>query len=183
MRTFALSFLVVLSVASAAPAQRLKIPRRHDKPPGPPISAGEAVRKMTVPEGFSVEIVAAEPDITANCRGNFDQLLSNVFDPSLVIGESYQARTVITDEGRVLTGLPVEENDQRIVLKVQGGELATIPRGEIDVLKVSELSMMPEQLEKQLKPAELADLFAFLILDKPPSDPTAKVISGVKSER
>ena len=120
------------------------------------------------------------PDITANGRGNFDQLLSNVFDPSLVIGASYQARTVITNEGRVLTGLPVEENDQRIVLKVQGGKLETIPRGEIDVLKVSELSMMPEQLEKQLKPEELADLFSFLILDKPPTDPNAKVIAGVR---
>lgn len=122
------------------------------------------------------------PDITANGRGNFDQLLSNVFDPSLVIGASYQARTVITDDGRVLTGLPVEENDQRVVLKVQGGKLETIPKREIDVLKVSELSMMPEQLEKQLKPGELADLFAFLILDRPPGDPTARVISGVREE-
>lgn len=44
-------------------AQPLEIPRRHDRPPGPPISAAEAVRKMTVPEGFTVEIVAAEPQI------------------------------------------------------------------------------------------------------------------------
>ncbi|MHC4877416.1 MAG: PVC-type heme-binding CxxCH protein [Planctomycetota bacterium] len=146
---------------------------------------GAAVFKKVCGQCHKIYGEGAEvgPDITANGRGNFDQLLSNVFDPSLVIGASYQARTVITSEGRVLTGLPVEENDQRIVLKVQGGKLETIPRGEIDVVKVSELSMMPEQLEKQLKPEELADLFAFLILDKPPSDPTAKVISGVKGGR
>ena len=30
---------------------------------------------------------------------------------------------------------------------------------------------MPEELEKQLKPEEMVDLFAFLVLDKPPSDP------------
>ncbi|MGH6740299.1 MAG: hypothetical protein ACREDY_14955, partial [Bradyrhizobium sp.] len=35
------------------------------------------------------------PDITVNGRGSFDQLLSNVFDPSLVIGAAYQAQTVI----------------------------------------------------------------------------------------
>jgi putative membrane-bound dehydrogenase-like protein len=146
---------------------------------------GAAVFKKVCGQCHKIYGEGAEvgPDITANGRGNFDQLLSNVFDPSLVIGASYQARTVITNEGRVLTGLPVEENDQRIVLKVQGGKLETIPRGEIDVLKVSELSMMPEQLEKQLKPDELADLFSFLILDKPPTDPEAKVISGVREEK
>jgi putative heme-binding domain-containing protein len=146
---------------------------------------GAAVFKKVCGQCHKIYGEGAEvgPDITANGRGNFDQLLSNVFDPSLVIGASYQARTVITSEGRVLTGLPVEENDQRIVLKVQGGKLETIPRGEIDVLKVSELSMMPEQLEKQLKPEELADLFSFLILDKPPTDPNAKVIAGVREDK
>ncbi|MEJ7639321.1 MAG: dehydrogenase, partial [Singulisphaera sp.] len=42
------------------------------------------------------------PDITLNGRGSFDQLLSNLFDPSLVIGVAYQATTVATEDGRVL---------------------------------------------------------------------------------
>ena len=33
---------------------------------------------------------------------------------------------------------------------------------------------MPEDVEKQLTPQEIADLFAFLCLDKPPADPAAK---------
>ena len=37
---------------------------------------------------------------------------------------------------------------------------------------------MPEQLEKQITPQELADLFRFLALDKPPSDPSAKYLPG-----
>lgn len=118
------------------------------------------------------------PDITLNGRSNFDQLLSNVFDPSLVIGASYQARTVLTTDGRVITGLLAEDNAQRVVLKVQGGKLETIARGDIEAMKVSELSLMPEQLEKQLKPEEIADLFSVLTLDKPASDPGAKRIPG-----
>lgn len=118
------------------------------------------------------------PDITLNGRSNFDQLLSNVFDPSLVIGASYQARTVLTNDGRVITGLLAEDNAQRVVLKVQGGKLETIARGDIEAMKVSELSLMPEQLEKQLKPEEIADLFSVLTLDKPASDPAAKRIPG-----
>ena len=37
---------------------------------------------------------------------------------------------------------------------------------------------MPEDLEKQLKPQELADLLTFLALDKPPGDPTARPLPG-----
>ena len=118
------------------------------------------------------------PDITVNGRGNFEQLLSNVFDPSLVIGASYQARTVITEDGRVLTGLLVEDNDQRIVLKQQGGKLETIARADIDEISISPLSLMPEGIEKQYQPQEIIDLFAFLTLDKPPSDPSGRKIPG-----
>jgi putative heme-binding domain-containing protein len=120
------------------------------------------------------------PDLTSNGRSSFEQILSNVLDPSLVIGAAYQARTVVTADGRVLTGLAAEDNDQRIVLKTQGGKLETIPRGDVEEVRVSQLSLMPEELEKQLKPEELSDLFAFLLLDKPPSDPTAKQLPDVK---
>jgi len=41
------------------------------------------------------------PDITANGRSNFEQLLSNVFDPSLVIGPAYQVTTVVTKDGAI----------------------------------------------------------------------------------
>jgi putative heme-binding domain-containing protein len=118
------------------------------------------------------------PDITSNGRASFDQLLSNVFDPSLVIGAAYQARTVLTTDGRVISGLLVEESNQRIVLKVQGGKEEIIPRDDVEQVKVSELSIMPEGIEKQYSAQELADLFAFLTLDKPPDDPTARPIPG-----
>jgi putative heme-binding domain-containing protein len=119
------------------------------------------------------------PDITVNGRASFEQLLSNVFDPSLVIGDSYQARTVVTADGRILVGLLVEDNPQRVVLKTQGGKLETIARDNIEQLEVSKLSMMPEDLEKQLQPQELADLFAYITLDKPPSDPNARQLPGM----
>ena len=123
------------------------------------------------------------PDITRNGRSNWEQLLQNVFDPSAVIGPGYQTRQLVTDDGRVLTGLPVEESDERVVLKIQGGKLETVPREKIESYKVSELSMMPEDLEKLLKPQELADLFAYLALDKPPTDPAATILSGAPPQK
>lgn len=121
------------------------------------------------------------PDITVNGRGSFEQLLSNVFDPSLVIGAAYQARTVVTADGRVITGLVAEDSERRVVLKVQGGKIETIARGDIDEMETSRLSLMPENLEQQLKPDEIADLFALLVLDKPPDDPTARELPGVRA--
>jgi putative heme-binding domain-containing protein len=129
-------------------------------------------------EGFDVG-----PDITNNGRSDFEQLLSNVFDPSLVIGAAYQATTVLTKKGQAVTGLLVEDNAQRVVLKMQGGKLETFPRADIEEVAISKLSMMPEDIEKQLKPQELADLFAYLVLDKPPSDPTAKRIPGAPNPK
>lgn len=118
------------------------------------------------------------PEITRNGRNDYDQLLSNVLDPSLVIGAGYQARTVVTSDGRVLAGLVVEDTPQRLVLKLQGGKTEAIPRSDIEEDSVSPVSLMPEGLERQLSPQELADLFAFLSLDKPPGDPEAKRLPG-----
>ncbi|HVA44852.1 MAG TPA: PVC-type heme-binding CxxCH protein [Pirellulales bacterium] len=121
------------------------------------------------------------PDITVNGRSSFEQLLSNVFDPSLVIGAAYQARTVVSADGRVVTGLLVEDSDQRVVLKVQGGKLETIARGDVEEMETSKLSLMPENLEQQLQPREIADLFAFITLDKPPGDPAARQLPGASA--
>lgn len=121
------------------------------------------------------------PDITLNGRASYEQLLSNVFDPSLVIGAAYQATSIATTKGRIITGLVVEDNEQRIVLKVQGDKLETIPRDQVEERKVSELSLMPEDLEKQLKPQELADLIEFLTLTAPPGDPNSRRLPGSPS--
>lgn len=125
------------------------------------------------------EGVDVGPDITRNGRNDYQQLLSNVFDPSLVIGAGYRSYTVLTTDGRAINGLLVEESPQRVVLKVQGGKQEIVPRDDIDEFKVSEISLMPEQLEKQITLPEIADLFAYITLDRPPSDPEAKRLPGV----
>ncbi len=118
------------------------------------------------------------PEITSNGRASFEQLVSNVFDPSLVIGAGYQATTVATNKGKIYTGLLMENSAERVVLKVQGGTLETIPRSDLDEMKTSSQSLMPEGMEKQLTPKEWADLFAYLCLDRPPEDKAARKIPG-----
>jgi putative heme-binding domain-containing protein len=156
-----------------------QIRRSIRRMPGDPI-AGQAVFHKLCAQCHKIHGQGQDvgPDITSNGRNDFDQLLSNVLDPSLVIGPGYQATTVATVDGRVLTGLLSEDGKDRLVLKLQGGKLETIPRDQVEQVKTAEVSMMPEEMEKQLAPQEIADLFAFLGLDKPPSDPTAKPLPG-----
>jgi putative heme-binding domain-containing protein len=101
------------------------------------------------------------PDITSNGRNEFEQLLSNVFDPSLVIGAAFQAVTVVTTDGRSLTGLLTEEGDKHVVIKLAGGAVQTVPRDEIDTFTKTVASMMPEGLRSNW-PQEMVDLFSFL---------------------
>lgn len=149
------------------------------KTPGDELAGEKAFKKVCAQchklygEGSEVG-----PDITLNGRNDFTQLLSNVFDPSLVIGAGYRSYTVVTTQGRVLNGLLVEDSPQRIVLKVQGGKQEVIARADIDEFNVSEISLMPEQLEKQLTQQEIVDLFAFITLDKHPGDPSARRLPG-----
>ncbi|HZL91967.1 MAG TPA: PVC-type heme-binding CxxCH protein, partial [Pirellulaceae bacterium] len=72
MRWFRLTFLSSLIfaclLAQLVGAQEGKegkevIPHAQDKPPGPALTPAEAIKKMEVPEGFKVELVAGEPDI------------------------------------------------------------------------------------------------------------------------
>lgn len=151
---------------------------------GDPI-AGEAAFKKLCAQCHVIhgQGYAVGPDLTGNGRASFDQLLSNVFDPSLVIGPGYQLTTVVTGDGRILTGLVTEDNAQRIVLKLQGGQEETIARGNVEHSRVSKLSMMPEGVEVSYDRRELADLFAFLSYDKHPSDPTAQLILGAPGRR
>jgi hypothetical protein len=61
---------------------------------------------------------------------------------------------------------------------VQGGKQEIIPRDQVEESAESKISLMPEGLETQVTPQELADLFAYITLDKPPSDPTARRLAG-----
>jgi hypothetical protein len=95
-----------------------------------------------------------------------------------VIGPAYQVTTVVTRDGRNLTGLIAEDNEQRIVVRMPGEGEETVPRSHVKYTRASKLSMMPEGLEASLEKKDLADLFAFLALDQPPTNTAAKLIPG-----
>jgi putative heme-binding domain-containing protein len=67
-----------------------------------------------------------------------------------------------TRSGRVVTGLPIARSDSSITLAEASGNQQVIALAEIQELDDSPLSLMPEDLYRQLKPQELRDLFAYI---------------------
>jgi len=107
------------------------------------------------------------PDLTGVGRDNLDLVLSNVLDPNLVVGKPYYQWIVRLKNGTTATGLLAEESEQRIVLK-DGTQQITVPRSDIDKMKETTLSMMPEGLEKTMSEQEFVDLISFLLTKQPP---------------
>jgi putative heme-binding domain-containing protein len=101
------------------------------------------------------------PELTGANRADLEYLLSNVLDPSAVVGKDYQSTLVWTHDGRLVSGILAEETETSIVLKNER-ERVVIARSEIESQRLSELSTMPEGLLDLLKPEEVVALFAYL---------------------
>ena len=102
------------------------------------------------------------PDLTSANRKDRDFMLISLVDPSSVIRKEFASYIVQTKDGRVLTGLPVTREDASVTLVNAKNEKTIIGMNEIDDLRVSPISLMPDDLYKQLKPQDLRDLFSYL---------------------
>jgi len=90
------------------------------------------------------------------------ELLSHVLRPSQKIDEAFAAYTIATDDGRVLSGLVIEKNEQEIVLKTAEKQVVRIARKHIEEMVKSEKSLMPDGVLGDLTAQEAADLIAYL---------------------
>ena len=102
------------------------------------------------------------PDLTTANRQDRDFLLISLVDPSSVIRREYVSVVVQTQSGRVLTGLPIQRSESQLVLADAKGERQELSTAEIEDLQESPVSLMPEDLYRQLNPQQLRDLFAYL---------------------
>jgi putative heme-binding domain-containing protein len=108
------------------------------------------------------------PELTHANRKDRDFLLASLVDPSAVIRKEYLAYTIETTDGRLLTGLLVEQTPAAVTLLDGKNQRTKVARDRIAALRASPVSLMPEDLLKELRPQQLRDLFAYLQSDQPP---------------
>ncbi|MDB5355235.1 MAG: putative rane-bound dehydrogenase, partial [Phycisphaerales bacterium] len=103
------------------------------------------------------------PDLTkvGQVRSERDLLESIVF-PSASFVQSYEPVMVITKDGDNQYGI-VRRNDAQEVILINGPtQEIHIPKSNVKELRPGAVSIMPEGLDQQITPQELADLLAFL---------------------
>jgi putative heme-binding domain-containing protein len=101
-------------------------------------------------------------DLSAIRDRGLDSVLLNILDPNREVKPQYQSYMLVTSSGRILTGMIVAETANSLTLRRPDGGEETVLRLEIDELKSTGLSFMPEGLEKQIDVGAMADLLAYL---------------------
>lgn len=110
-------------------------------------------------EGFGESIGA---DLNAiRDRGNAAVLL-NVLDPNREVKPQFLSYVVVLDSGRTVTGMIAAETANSLTLRRADNTTETILRVNIEELKSTGISFMPEGLEKQIDVPAMADILAYL---------------------
>jgi putative heme-binding domain-containing protein len=102
------------------------------------------------------------PDLTGADRKDLNFLLSSTVDPSSQVRTEYVAQVILTKNCRLLTGLIAESTPATITLVDAKNERTILPREEIEEMRPSPQSLMPEKILDELDDQQLRDLFSYL---------------------
>lgn len=89
-------------------------------------------------------------------------LLEAILFPSNSFAREYEPYSVVTDDGKIYSGLISHETETSIFLQQATGEPTEVQREKIDTIVPAAVSVMPQGLETGLNESQLADLVAFL---------------------
>jgi putative membrane-bound dehydrogenase-like protein len=89
-------------------------------------------------------------------------LLESILFPSLTFVRNYEPAAIVTDDGRVFSGVVRDESEDELTLQLDAQKSVRISKSGIDERQFGTVSIMPAGLEKQLTPQQLADLVKYL---------------------
>jgi putative membrane-bound dehydrogenase-like protein len=101
------------------------------------------------------------PELTGAQRTSVEYLLQHIVEPSAAVPREYRVHTVLTSDGRLLNGVVPEEGERTVTLQTPT-ERIVLDRADIEEMRATSASMMPEGLLEALSPEERRDLVAYL---------------------
>jgi putative membrane-bound dehydrogenase-like protein len=101
-------------------------------------------------------------DLSAIRDRGSEAILLNILDPNREVKPQFVSYVVVTDTGRLLTGMITAETANTITLRKPDGTNETVLRSNVEEMRSTGLSFMPEGLEKQVDVPAMADLIAYL---------------------
>lgn len=110
------------------------------------------------------EGVEVGPDLLSALRNKTPEtLLIDILDPSREVDPRYLNYQIVTKAGRVFTGMIAAETASSLTLRRAEKAEDSILRIQIEEIRATGKSLMPEGLEMQLGKQDLADLIAYLL--------------------
>ncbi len=102
------------------------------------------------------------PDLTGMRNQPKEVLLLHIVIPEFEIMPIYTLYNVETTDGQSYSGLLASDTPESITLRQAAGVEQKIPRATIASMRSSNLSLMPQELEKTMSKQDMADLLGFL---------------------
>ncbi|MAG92946.1 MAG: hypothetical protein CMJ48_04265 [Planctomycetaceae bacterium] len=102
------------------------------------------------------------PDLNSITDKKPASLLRAMLEPSAAVDPKYITYAASTDDGRVFTGMLISETAANLTLVGQENKRQSILRSELDELRSTGLSLMPDGLEKELSHQDFADLIELI---------------------
>lgn len=91
-----------------------------------------------------------------------EAMFESILYPSASISHNFDTFVVETKSGQVIQGVLVSQTPTEVVVKEATALSRTLPRGEVDSLSRSPVSLMPADLTKNLTARDLADVVEYL---------------------
>lgn len=101
-------------------------------------------------------------DLAAIRDRGLEAVLLNILDPNREVKPQFQSYVLETKTGRSITGMISAEAASSLTLRRVDGTSETVLRIDIEELRSTGVSFMPEGLEKQIDVPAMADLLAYL---------------------
>ena len=105
------------------------------------------------------------PDLTGAQRVNLNYLLENIVDPSATVSENFRMSIVIATDGRVINGVVIEKSERTLTIATPTDRIV-IATDDIEEIRSSNLSIMPEGQLDVLTPEQTRDLIGYLMSPK-----------------
>jgi putative membrane-bound dehydrogenase-like protein len=100
------------------------------------------------------------PDLASVGDKSPQGLLTAILDPNRAVESRYINYVAVTKAGKTYNGILASETSTGVTLVGADGKSQQLLRNELEELSSTGMSMMPEGLEKDLSPQDLADIIA-----------------------
>jgi putative heme-binding domain-containing protein len=134
-----------------------------------------AAARCVVCHRFGGDGGATGPDLTQLAgRFTLKDLSESIAEPSKVVSDQYKASIVSTAAGKTITGRVVSEVNGKLVVVTDPEDptkVVELAKDEVESVKPSAVSLMPEKLLDTLNEAEVLDLLAYLLSRGDPTNP------------